>query len=117
MVRESENRVTSMKRLDLKLAAKDWSPSSSQPPSLSSAPGSAAARTLLKLENDDWTEDELAQVESIPMAQTPRGSEVDLALVAQMMKTTVRKRSPRVRSTHSMPLFTAPLPTKAPAPL
>jgi hypothetical protein len=78
---------------------KDRSPSSSRTPSLRGSSAAEAHRTVLRLENDDWSDDETPVQDAMPMSEPSIvSSQLDMAKVAQMMKSTVRKRSPRVRS-------------------
>lgn len=81
------------------------SPTSSQPSSLRATGSPDTSRTLLKLQNDDWSDEDKALLDALN-ASSANGSansssssvpNLDLNVVAQMMKTTVRKRSPRVR--------------------
>jgi hypothetical protein len=81
--------------------SKDSSPAPSRGSSLRGASASDAKRTILNLQNDDWTDEELAAAElqeekdQIGDASDASLEPLDLAAVAQLMKSTVRKRSPK----------------------
>lgn len=88
--------------------SKENSPAPSRTSSLRGASASEAHHTILHLQNDDWSDEELGLGDSQGrMAQNgenltgPNVERLDLAAVAQLMKSTVRKRSPKVRSNHS----------------
>ena len=96
--------------------SKENSPAPSRTSSLRGASASEAHHTILHLQNDDWSDEELGLGDSQGrMAQNgenltgPTVERLDLAAVAQLMKSTVRKRSPKVCSTHygSIPLIYA----------
>lgn len=89
--------------------SKDASPAGSRGSSLRGASAAEAQRTVLRLENDDWSDEEQAfelnegedmpEVAGIGLADL---KPLDMAVVAQMMNSTLRKRSPRVRIYLSM---------------
>jgi len=84
--------------------SKESSPAPSRGSSLRGSSANEAKRTVLRLENDDWSDDETGLTDvagadasiSVPGAASPI-EPPDMATVAQMMKSTVRKRSPKVR--------------------
>lgn len=88
--------------------SKDASPAPSRGSSLRGASASEAKRTVLNLENDDWSDEDAPQID-VEAGDEVNGTEfemedvkpLDMALVAQMMNSTVRKRSPKVRSSSS----------------
>ena len=92
--------------------SKDSSPAPSRGSSLRGASASDAKRTILNLQNDDWTDEELAAAElqeekdQIGDASDASLEPLDLAAVAQLMKSTVRKRSPKVCSNFFVLLLT-----------
>lgn len=85
--------------------SKDASPAPSRGSSLRGASASEAKRTVLNLENDDWSDEDTPHIEVEPDNiingidfEMEGVKPLDMAVVAQMMNSTVRKRSPKVRS-------------------
>lgn len=85
--------------------SKDASPAPSRGSSLRGNSASEAKRTVLNLEHDDWSDEDAPHIE-VEAENDANGIDfemegvkpLDMAVVAQMMNSTVRKRSPKVRS-------------------